>query len=163
MRLAATLVMCGMLAGSVSASQPPPPPSNADARPREADAPRPSNPPPPAPSTASGEIYTRPPALSSNEFMLSVMVLILGSLALGLAFILLRSRNIDADDMIRLISVILILTGTMFLITAGFDSQQIAPAMGLFGTIAGYLLGKSAGVEIGKQQERSGAREEADK
>jgi hypothetical protein len=31
----------------------------------------------------------------------------------------------------------------MFLITAGYTSDQIAPMIGLLGTIAGYLLGKS--------------------
>jgi hypothetical protein len=41
-------------------------------------------------------------------------------------------------------AVTLIIVGTLFAITAGFDSNQIAPAMGLFGTIAGYLLGKRA-------------------
>src|SRR5262245_45151419 len=90
---------------------------------------------PPPPPLAPGVVTTRPPALSSNEFMLSVMVLILGLVALALAFLLLRSRQISADDMIRLMSVILIIVGTLFLITAGFSSDQIAPAMGLFGTI----------------------------
>lgn len=104
----------------------------------------PSNPPPPD----RGEvIYTMPQGLSNNEFWLSTMVLALGFVALGLAFTLLRSRRISADDMIKLISMILIIVGTLFLITASFTAQQIAPAMGLFGTIAGYLLGKSAGTD----------------
>jgi hypothetical protein len=47
--------------------------------------------------------------------------------------------------MIRLMSVILIIVGTLFLITAGFSSEQIALAMRLFGTIAGDLLGKAQG------------------
>ena len=39
----------------------------------------------------------------------------------------------------------LIVTGTLFLISAGFSAQQISPGLGLFGTIAGYVLGRRAG------------------
>ena len=42
----------------------------------------------------------------------------------------------------RTYTITLIIVGTMFLITAGFDSEQTSPAMALFGTIAGYLLGR---------------------
>jgi hypothetical protein len=38
----------------------------------------------------------------------------------------------------------LIVTGTLFLVAAGYDAQHIAPSMGLLGTIAGYLLGRNA-------------------
>jgi membrane associated rhomboid family serine protease len=42
----------------------------------------------------------------------------------------------------RTYTITLIIVGTMFLITAGYNSDQISPAMALFGTIAGYLLGR---------------------
>jgi hypothetical protein len=35
----------------------------------------------------------------------------------------------------------------MVLICAGYSNDQIAPAMGLFGTLAGYLLGRKGGRE----------------
>jgi hypothetical protein len=38
----------------------------------------------------------------------------------------------------------LIISSSIFLIVAGYTSQQIAPAMGLLGTLAGYLLGKES-------------------
>ena len=38
--------------------------------------------------------------------------------------------------------VTLILVGTLFAITAGFSAEDIGPALGLFGTVAGYLLGR---------------------
>ena len=32
----------------------------------------------------------------------------------------------------------------MYLISAGWDNQQTAPAFGILGTIAGYLLGRDS-------------------
>lgn len=72
------------------------------------------------------------------------MVLLLGSVSLFLPVYALRKHTITPDEVIRLVSVVLIIAGTLLLITGGFSAQQIAPAMGLFGTIAGYVLGKAA-------------------
>ena len=44
--------------------------------------------------------------------------------------------------MFAALAVTLIVVSSLFIITAGYSSEQIAPAMGLFGTIAGYLLGR---------------------
>jgi len=38
---------------------------------------------------------------------------------------------------------VLIITGALFLVVAGYTDKQMAPVMGLLGTLAGYLLGKS--------------------
>jgi hypothetical protein len=54
--------------------------------------------------------------------------------------------------------VTLIIIGTLFFITAGFDSTQIAPALGLFGTIAGYLLGKTRHAVPAMTQTKKGNR-----
>lgn len=82
--------------------------------------------------------------LSSREFILALMVTILTLAALSMQFLLLRSASrIKPQDSLRIFGVILIILGTLFLITAGFSSQQMAPALGLFGTIAGYLLGRA--------------------
>jgi len=62
-------------------------------------------------------------------------------------FWLLRRSALRADDVLRTFSLTLIIIGTLFFVTAGFDNNQIAPAMGLFGTIAGYLLGRRSRVE----------------
>jgi len=39
----------------------------------------------------------------------------------------------------------LVIISTFFVITAGFGNEQIAPAIGLFGTDVGYLLGRQSG------------------
>jgi hypothetical protein len=99
-----------------------------------------SNPPPSAAelSTPSGGKLI----LSEYEFWLSAEVLIFGLVVLLAEFLLLRKAKITAEEALRVYAVSLIIIGTLFAITAGFDSNQIAPAMGLFGTIAGYLLGR---------------------
>jgi hypothetical protein len=86
---------------------------------------------------------TESPFMSSLEFILSLSVLIFGLIIVGLEIYLIRTKEIDADMLVKFIVVTLIITGTLFLITAGYNNNQIAPAVGLFGTVAGYLLGKS--------------------
>jgi len=76
------------------------------------------------------------------EFYLSLIVLGFGLLVLLFEMILIRNRKISPEDTIKFIVITLIITSTLFLITAGYSNDQIAPAVGLLGTIAGYLLGK---------------------
>jgi hypothetical protein len=80
--------------------------------------------------------------LSSFEFQLSIIVLSFGLLVVLVEVFLIRTRRISSEDSIKFITITLIITSTLFLITAGYSNDQIAPAVGLLGTIAGYLLGK---------------------
>jgi hypothetical protein len=93
--------------------------------------------------------------LSDFEFWLSAEILLFGLGVIVIEFLLLRKARVTAEEALRVYAVTLIIVGTLFAITAGFDSNQIAPAMGLFGTIAGYLLGKRAGLadKTDKQQD----------
>jgi hypothetical protein len=93
--------------------------------------------------------------LSSYEFWLSVQVLVLGVAVLVVEYLLLRGRRVSGEEILRVLAVTLIVVATLFVVTAGFSAQQISPAMGLLGTIAGYLLGRRAGsVEGGDDAER---------
>ena len=56
-----------------------------------------------------------------------------------------RPPRQSANEILQLLSINLIVTGTLFLISAGFSAEQIAPGLGLFGTIAGYVLGRRMG------------------
>ena len=50
----------------------------------------------------------------------------------------------------------------IFLVVAGYSDQQIAPVIGLLGTIAGYLLGKESGrteVTVDRNHETSAGAE----
>jgi hypothetical protein len=83
--------------------------------------------------------------LSSAEGELALVVIGLGVLVIIALSIVLRSKESSADDAIRAYAITLIIIGTMVLICAGYSNDQIAPAMGLFGTLAGYLLGRKGG------------------
>lgn len=95
----------------------------------------------------SEPVTMQPPArdtpLSPGEFTLSMSVLAFGLVIILLEIFLVRSKKIGAEDTIKFITITLIITATLFLITAGYSNDQIAPAVGLLGTIAGYLLGRA--------------------
>ena len=76
------------------------------------------------------------------EFQLSIIVLSFGFIIVLIEVFLIKIRRISSEDSIKFITITLIITSTLFLITAGYSNNQIAPAVGLLGTIAGYLLGK---------------------
>lgn len=80
---------------------------------------------------------------SSVEFAMSSLVLIFGLIVFLIEMLVLTRVTFQADEATKLVAVTLIVISTLFIITAGFSSEQIAPAMGLFGTVAGYMLGKS--------------------
>lgn len=81
--------------------------------------------------------------LSQQEVVLSLVVIFFGLIVIGVEYLLLKNANAQGDLILKIMAVSVIIIGTMFVITAGYSAEQIAPAIGLFGTIAGYLLGKS--------------------
>jgi uncharacterized membrane protein YfcA len=68
-----------------------------------------------------------------------------GILAFGLIVIVLMAyllrKGHSATSLLRLFALPLIITSAVFLIVVGYTEKQIAPVLGLLGTIAGYLLG----------------------
>ncbi|HET8548901.1 MAG TPA: hypothetical protein VFL57_12885 [Bryobacteraceae bacterium] len=99
---------------------------------------------PPAGSTGHAPA-TSPRFLSSTEGELALVVIALGVLVVIALTIVLRTKSASADDSIRAYGITLIIVGTLVLICAGYSNDQIAPAMGLFGTLAGYLVGRRGG------------------
>jgi hypothetical protein len=90
--------------------------------------------------------------LTDSELQLSLEVMVFGGVVLILEFLLLRRQSpLRAEDTLRVFGVTVILIGTLFAITAGFKSEDVAPAMGLFGTIGGYLLGKKTSTKDAKE------------
>ena len=83
--------------------------------------------------------------VSSRAFLLTVSLLLFGVIIIFLEFLLLRKRlNDRIDDLGKFFILTLIIIGTLVLVGAGFNADQIAPVIGLFGTVAGYLLGRNA-------------------
>lgn len=59
------------------------------------------------------------------------------------SYFLRKNAGFSEEGVIRLVSLVLIVSGTLFLVTLGYSAEQIAPALGILGTIAGYMLGRS--------------------
>lgn len=75
------------------------------------------------------------------------LIMMLSLLVFGLAVLffiwMVKDKDIfDSEDYLRLIILSLVILATMILIVAGYDNRQLAPAFGILGTIAGYLLGR---------------------
>lgn len=81
---------------------------------------------------------------SMTEIYLSLGVLVFGLILVIFTGILAFKRGTGWDyEATRVFTISLIVTAGLFLITAGYSDQQIAPMFGLLGTIVGYLLCKS--------------------
>src|SRR5947209_667625 len=91
-----------------------------------------------------GEMVAGGRYLSSKEFLLALLVTAVLLVTLSLQFVLLRKiERLKVEDTLRSFSLTLVIMGTIYFIVTGFDSEQIAPALGLFCTIAGYILGRA--------------------
>lgn len=98
------------------------------------------NPPPTEPPTRHISRYDR--IFSDSDLQLTFAVLAFGFLVLCLQFIMMWRANLGSEVMLKMSTITLVIFSLLFLITAGFGSEQIAPAMGLLGTIVGYVLGR---------------------
>ena len=96
------------------------------------------------PTNGAGNIVGIASLMSVREFWLTCIILVFGLTIILVEFFLLR-RVVEqkTEEIARTYTVTLIIIGTLVLISSGYSNQQIAPALGLFGTIAGYPLGRS--------------------
>ncbi len=82
------------------------------------------------------------PHLSTSEIILSIATLTFAALAqLGLVFLVYHKR-INTSTFFHFGTLTLVITCSLFLIVSGYTQEQIGPVIGLFGTIAGYVLGR---------------------
>lgn len=78
---------------------------------------------------------------SEMELYLSLAVLGFGLIILGLQIaVMFKVGKGWGLNFIRISGLTLVIISGMFFITAGYSQDQIAPMVGLLGTIAGYLL-----------------------
>jgi hypothetical protein len=73
---------------------------------------------------------------------LSTAILLMTALALILGSVLMWKRANSSQDILRLFGVVIIVGLSALLLVTGFSNDQLTPIVGLFGAIAGYLLGK---------------------
>jgi len=83
------------------------------------------------------------PQKTIQEIYMSIAVLIFGLLVVVAQTFLFYQQKTNVEEAFKYLIVTLIIIGSLFLVTAGYGNQQIAPILGLLGTIAGYLLGKA--------------------
>jgi hypothetical protein len=108
--------------------------------------------------TAGGNIYGAFNPIDKPEFWLCVLCIGFGFAVLfGQFYLLYRTKNFSSDDIVKNSTITVVIIGALILIIAGYNSQQTAQAFGLFGTIVGYLLGRSARTRdtLERQEERS--------
>lgn len=75
---------------------------------------------------------------------LALSVLGFSCLALVVAAMLLWRARATAQHVLRVTGIVSILGFSALLLVVGYDNQQLTPIIGLFGAIAGYLLGKDS-------------------
>jgi hypothetical protein len=122
----------------------------------------PDNPPPTAEATTAAaqedattelegrKVVTNNPAAPvayitfKTPFEEVLVVMTVATLGVTLiALIVMEWRSGISPEFNRAFIVVVIIFAALFLIAAGYSNEQAAPAYGLLGTIAGYVLGKS--------------------
>jgi hypothetical protein len=93
---------------------------------------------------------------ADNALTISTIVLFFG---LCVMFMSARAlmRGIPAAAVLRLFGMLTIIVMSVFLIVAGYNTEQVAPVVGLLGTLAGYLVGRSASSEIAERSKAAQA------
>jgi hypothetical protein len=80
---------------------------------------------------------------SQGPIALRIGILAFTFLAIVMFFYLRLKNSISESIFFRMTGLLLVINAGLFLIPAGYTQQQVAPLMGLLGTVAGYLLGKN--------------------
>jgi glycerol uptake facilitator-like aquaporin len=77
------------------------------------------------------------------QFWLTCIIGLFG-LATIAALILSMSKigSLKPEDVSRPLVIVIVIIAALILITAGYSTEQIAPAFGLFGSIVGYMFGR---------------------
>lgn len=94
----------------------------------------------------------------ANVIPLTSGVFILALVVFSLATYLIR-KGVPSGSILKVFGTILIIFAAVFLMVAGYSDTQVAPVIGLLGTIAGYLLGKSTTPDIQIEQKATPTKE----
>lgn len=109
---------------------------------------------PPVPEPTA-DVSNAPNLMTSFEFYLSCIVLVFGLIGIFAIYKLGKNRNLNNEEILKLFLVTVIVVAVLFVISAGYGDRQIAPAMGLFGSVIGYLFGRQSTKEEPPQQQTS--------
>lgn len=76
------------------------------------------------------------------EMQFTLMIIIFALVSLLFLYLIARSGR-ATPFFLRIYLITIIVFGTIAVVSSAYATEQIAPVVGLFGTIAGYVLGKS--------------------
>lgn len=110
----------------------------------------PSYPQTPSPNTTATTATSTATSVQRTpyETELGWGVLVFGALIIGLEItLMLRLKKGWGTQSIRIVGITLVIIAGLFLIVTGYSQEQIAPMIGLLGTITGFLLGKTSSKE----------------
>ena len=95
---------------------------------------------------AIGPNLARSGGSMTEQLILSFGALIFGLVIMGFqVLVILKNKGAFDTNSVWLMGITIAITSGLFLIAAGCSQEQIAPMMGLLGTIVGYLLGQTQG------------------
>jgi hypothetical protein len=77
---------------------------------------------------------------NENAMTMSSVVLLFGASIIAVSAFL-ALRRLSNDSILKVVVIPMVAMSAVFLVVAGYSDQQMAPAMGLLGTIVGYVLG----------------------
>lgn len=76
---------------------------------------------------------------TNNAMTMSASVLLFGALIMLVLLYHIKTCDIT-DHESRIFIIVLVVVSAMFLVVSGYSDSQIAPVIGLLGTITGYVL-----------------------
>jgi hypothetical protein len=75
------------------------------------------------------------------ELNLTKLIFLFGLVALIFLYLAARSDRCT-PFLLRIYVITILVFGSLLVVSSAYSTEQIAPVVGFFGTIAGYLLGK---------------------
>lgn len=87
---------------------------------------------------------------TNNAMTMSASVLLFGALIMLVLMYHIKKYDIT-DHESRIFIIVLVVVSAMFLVVSGYSDSQIAPVIGLLGTITGYVLRGVANPDPPKQ------------
>src|SRR5262249_50843249 len=77
-----------------------------------------------------------------SEFTLTFVIIGFALVALG-ALMFMTRKAPATENVLRVYVVVIIIFGTLLVVSSSYTTAQTGPVLGLFGTIAGYILGRA--------------------
>ena len=87
------------------------------------------------------------------EIDLTALIFVFGVIAVLVFMWVVRSGK-GTPFLYRIYVVIILVFGTLLVVSSAYSTEQIAPVVGFFGTIAGYLLGRGDRASDTEQSKR---------